>query len=43
MGRIVERYFTAEDLAQGKKAVERATELVNQRNKAPKADSLSAR
>ncbi len=41
MGRIVERYFTAEDLAQGKKAVEAATELVNQRNQAAKTDSLS--
>jgi hypothetical protein len=41
MGRIVERYFTAQDLAQGKKAVEAATELVNQRSKAAQADSLS--
>jgi hypothetical protein len=41
MGRIVERYFTAEELAEGKKAVETATELVDQRKKAPKADSLS--
>ena len=41
MGRIVELYFTAEELAEGKKAVEAATELANQRKKAPKPDSLS--
>jgi hypothetical protein len=41
MGRFVEPYFAAEQLAEGKKAVEAATELVNQRKKAPKADSLS--
>jgi hypothetical protein len=43
MGRIAEFYFTAEDLAAGKKAVEAATDLVNKRTKSDKTDSLSLR
>ena len=41
MGRIAERYFTAAELAEGKKAVEAVAELVDEPNKSAKADSLS--
>jgi hypothetical protein len=43
MGRIAEFYFTAEDLAAGKKAVEAAQDVVNKRTKSDKTDSLSLR
>ena len=43
MGRITELYFTGEELAEGRRAVEAATEAVKPRRKSDKADSLSMR
>jgi hypothetical protein len=43
MGRFVEPYFTAKHLAVGKKAVEAATERVDQRKKTAKTDSYATR